>query len=128
MPTVHYRHDPGNPRELTPEEKARLDAMTPEEIEQNAIDDPDNPPSTDEELLRGVTGRRVRLLRQARALTHAEMARRYRLDLDWLVEMERGSIDPDPAFLAYLTVIEREPAAVERALAAEEASASRIAV
>lgn len=28
----------------------RVDSMTEEEIEQNALDDPDNPPLTDEEL------------------------------------------------------------------------------
>ncbi|MDP9349555.1 MAG: BrnA antitoxin family protein, partial [Gemmatimonadota bacterium] len=40
-------------RETLPESRtdwARLDAMTEEEIEANALSDPDNPPWTDEEL------------------------------------------------------------------------------
>ncbi len=52
--------DPNNLPPLDPDLERRMDAMTPEEIEQNALDDPDNPPSTEEELDRGVAGRRVR--------------------------------------------------------------------
>jgi hypothetical protein len=37
-------------RELASVDRARLDAMTDEEIEAAAASDPDNPPMTDEEL------------------------------------------------------------------------------
>ena len=47
---VNYTLDPNNLRGFTPEERVRLDAMTPEEIEANALSDPDNPPLTQEEL------------------------------------------------------------------------------
>jgi uncharacterized DUF497 family protein len=50
-----------NPPKLTPEERARLEAMTEEEIERNAESDPDNPPLTDEQLDRMVFARDVRL-------------------------------------------------------------------
>ena len=43
---------------LTPEEKARLDAMTDEEITAAALSDPDNPPITDEEWARARRGGR----------------------------------------------------------------------
>lgn len=119
MPLVTYRLDPDDPPRLSPEQEARLDAMTPEEIEQNAIDDPDNPPSTEEELLRGHTGRRIRWLREKLDVPLDKVAERYRIDPVQLAGLEAGEIDPDPAFLAYLTVIELEPEAVERALAAE---------
>ncbi len=49
---VRYRRDPNNLPQFTDEELARLDAMTEEEIEANALSDPDNPPLTDEELAR----------------------------------------------------------------------------
>jgi uncharacterized protein (DUF4415 family) len=44
---------------LTPEQKARLDAMTDEEITAAALSDPDNPPITEEEfkLMRRPGGR-----------------------------------------------------------------------
>lgn len=108
--------DPKNPPQLTPEQMARLDAMTDEEREQNALDDPDNPPSTDEELERGVLGRRVRLARQATGLTQAEFAGRFRIPVATLRDWEQGRRKPDATSLAYLTVIERDPEAVVRAL------------
>ena len=101
---------------FTLKEKARLDAMTEEEIEQNALDDPDNPPSTDEELERGVLGRRVRLARQAAGFSQQEFAERFRIPVATLRDWEQGRRKPDAASLAYLTVIEREPEAVLRAL------------
>src|SRR4051794_20695474 len=41
---VRFVLDPANPPRLTPERQARLEAMTDEELTQNALDDPDNPP------------------------------------------------------------------------------------
>lgn len=49
---IRFVLDPANPPQLTEAEWARLDAMTEEEIEANALSDPDNPPLTDEELAR----------------------------------------------------------------------------
>lgn len=109
--------DPSNPPRLSDETRAHLDAMTPEEIEQNALDDPDNPPSTEEELDRGVAGRRVRLLRQSLNLSQPQFAERYRINLGRLRDIEQGRTMPDSAFLAYITVIEQEREAVDRALA-----------
>ena len=43
---VKFTLDPKNPPRLTPEQRARLDAMTEEEIEANALSDPDNPPQS----------------------------------------------------------------------------------
>ncbi|AVO43964.1 helix-turn-helix domain-containing protein [Phreatobacter cathodiphilus] len=114
---ARFTLDPRNPPRLSPEEAARLDAMTPEEIEQNALDDPDNPPSTEEELDRGVAGRRVRLLRQSLNLSQPAFAERYRINVARLRDIEQGRTMPDSAFLAYITVIETEREAVDRALA-----------
>ena len=108
--------DPENLPQLTPEQKARLDAMTDEEREQNALDDPDNPPSTEDELERGVLGRRVRLARQALGLSQDEFAARFRIPVPTLRDWEQGRRKPDATSLAYLTVIERNPEAVAQAL------------
>lgn len=112
-----YRLDPNNLTPIDPAFERRMDAMTPEEIEQNALDDPDNPPSTDEELDRGVAGRKVRLLRRSLGLSQPEFAERYRINLARLRDIEQGRTMPDSAFLAYITVIETEREAVDRALA-----------
>ena len=45
-----YILDPKNPPTLSPEAKARLDAMSQEEIEANALADADNPPLSESEL------------------------------------------------------------------------------
>jgi putative transcriptional regulator len=113
---VRYTLDPKNPVRLTPDREARLDAMTEEEIERNALSDPDNPPWTDEELERGVLARRIRRARQKTNLSQKEFAARFRIPVATLRDWERGRSKPDTTNLAYLTVIEREPEAVERAL------------
>jgi len=50
MAIVRFTLDPNNPPKLSDETKARLDAMTDEELTANALADPDNPPLTDEEI------------------------------------------------------------------------------
>ena len=116
MAIVRYTYDPRNPPRLTPEQEARLDAMTDEEIERRARDDPDNPPSTEEELERGVAARDVRLTREKTGLSQSQFAKRYRINLARLRDVEQGRTMPDSAFLAYIRVINREPEAVDRAL------------
>ena len=50
-----------NPSRMTEAERARILAMTEEEIEAAALADPDNPPWTDEELERATRERDERL-------------------------------------------------------------------
>ncbi len=118
MAIVRYRLDPTNLRGLTPEERARMDAMTPEQIEENARTDPDNPPSTDEELDRGIFGRTVRLTREKLGLSQKEFATRFNINLRRLQDWEQGRCAPDSVVLAYLKIIEREPDLVRRVLEA----------
>ena len=115
---VRFTFDPANPPQLTPEQGARLDRQTDEALTAIAESDPDNPPLTEEELRRGVAARRVRLLREGLGLSQSEFAERYRINVARLRDWEQGRSMPDSAVLAYLTVIEREPEAVKRALEA----------
>lgn len=97
---------------------ARLDAMTDEEIEANAASDLDNPPLTDEELSRM---RRVPNPREIRArlhLTQEQFAERFHLRLGTIRDWEQGKKEPDSAAKVLLRVIDKDPEAVERALAA----------
>jgi putative transcriptional regulator len=59
----------------------------------------------------------IRKIRAATGLSRAEFARRYALDPRALQDWEQGRRRPDRAARAYLTVIAREPKAVQRALA-----------
>ena len=118
MAIVRYTLDPANPPKLSPETEAALDAMTEEEIERNAIEDPDNPPLTDEELDRMVFGRAVRLARQKTGLSQEKFAERYQIAFGRLRDWERGRYQPDSVARAYIRVIDSDPEGVARALGA----------
>ena len=96
---------------------ARLEAMTEEEIEANALSDPDNPPLTDEEL---AWMRRVpdpRRIRERLKLTQEQFAEKFETPLGTLRDWEQGVSLPDRAARTLLRVIEQDPGAVINALA-----------
>ncbi len=98
---------------------ARLDAMSDEELTANAMADPDAQPLHDDQLDRMEANARIRRIRGKLRLTQAAFAERFRIPVASLRDWEQGRRVPDSATLAYLTVIERDPGAVVRALAAE---------
>jgi putative transcriptional regulator len=108
------RVKPGGAEEVL--ETPSLAAITAEDIETAAARDPDNPPITATQAgkLRPVP--RVKTLRRALALTQEEFSARFRIPLGTLRDWEQGRSVPDQPAKAYLTVIARNPRAVERAL------------
>ncbi len=113
---IRFSLDPANPPRLSAEERERLDAKTDAEITRAAESDPDNPPLTADEIGRFRTARLVRAARANTGLSQSAFASTYRINLARLRDLEQGRTQADSALLAYLTVIEKEPAAVERAL------------
>jgi len=91
--------------------------MTDEEVLAAALSDPDNPPLSDEELSRMRPASTAKRVRRKLGLSREEFSRRYRIPIDTLRDWEFHRSEPDDAARAYLQVIEREPDAVERALA-----------
>lgn len=59
----------------------------------------------------------VRAIREKAGLSQSEFAARYGFNLRTLQEWEQGRTRPDNAIRAYLTVIDRNPRAVDAALA-----------
>lgn len=96
---------------------ARLDAMTEEEIEANALSDPDNPPLTDEELADMWSPYEARQMRARLNMTQQEFSEKFQIPLGTLRDWERGASIPDKSARTLLRVIAREPEAVLRALA-----------
>lgn len=96
---------------------ARVDAMTEEELYQNAVNDPDNPPLTDEQLARMRRVPNPQQIRERLGLTQREFARQFEIALGTLRDWEQGARRPDSAAKAYLRVIEQNPKAVVEALA-----------
>lgn len=108
--------DPKNPPRLTAEEHARLDGMTDEEIEANALSDPDNPPMTDEELKRLEGVMLVRKARFAAGMSQPQFAKAFHVKIGRLRDLEQGRSRPDSAMRAYLKLIARDPAFVRETL------------
>ncbi len=116
MATVRRKLDPAKPGALSDAARAHLDKLTKGEIEANALADPDNRPLTDEDLSRGLFGRKVRLAREKLGLSQREFAARFNINLRRLQDWEQGRFASDSAILAYLKVIESEPDMVRRIL------------
>jgi putative transcriptional regulator len=100
---------------------ARLKAMTEEDIEYNALMDPDFEPFlTDEDHEKIKTLPDPKRIRKKLKLTQKEFSRRYRIPLGTLRDWERRARFPDSAARAYLTVISRDPKRIAALLAAPE--------
>lgn len=106
------------PFAFTADQRARLDAMTDDDIQRAAEADPDNPPLTDAELDRMTAARAVRVARRKTGLSQAKFAERFHINPARLRDWEQGRYQPDSVALAYLRVIEADPDAVARVLAA----------
>lgn len=96
---------------------ARLDAMTEEEIEANALSDPDNRPLSDEELAKFHLAYDPQRVREKLQMTQKQFAAEFRIPLSTLRDWEQGVSAPDIAALTYLRDIARNPQAVLDALA-----------
>ncbi|MGI8526472.1 MAG: helix-turn-helix domain-containing protein [Pseudolabrys sp.] len=59
----------------------------------------------------------VRAIRQKKKMTQEEFALRYGMTVARIRDWEQSRYEPDGVARAYLTVIDRDPKAVERALA-----------
>jgi putative transcriptional regulator len=95
---------------------ARLEAMTEEEIEANALADPDNPPITPEELARMRVFPHPKRIREKLKLTQEQFAERFEIPLGTLRDWEQGASYPDRAARTLLRVIEQDPEGVAKAL------------
>ncbi len=116
MAIVKFTLDPANLPALTDKERARLDALTENDIETGAMSDPDNPPLTDDELERMVMARLVRRARSKTGLSQPKFARAYHFSVGRLRDLEQGRSQPDSAILAYLSLIEQDPDRVREQL------------
>jgi putative transcriptional regulator len=114
--TITVEHEPGEPPlELTPEDmatRARVDAMTEEELYASALADPDAQPM-DVLIAQGwKKGVNVKRLRERLGLTQEEFAKTYWIPLGTLRDWEQRRKNADRTAQAYLKVIEKDPAVV----------------
>lgn len=90
--------------------------MSDEERHRAALSDPDAPPATEAELRGARRMPTVRALRKKLNLTQEEFAARFHLPLGTIRDWEQGAHRPDQAARVLLTVIEKDPDGVARAL------------
>ncbi len=98
----------------------RVSALTDNEVRRAAEADPDAPPLTARQLSKAsrVPERiDVRAIRLKRKMSQAAFANRYGLALDALQDWEQGRRPPNRYARILLAITDKEPEAVERALA-----------
>jgi putative transcriptional regulator len=109
--------DPTNPPTLSAAERARLDAMSEEDIHAAALADPDNPPLTEDELQRMERVPNAKRIRKQLGLTQKAFAETFQLSLSVVRDWEQGRFVPDRAARTLLKVLAYDPDAVKKALA-----------
>lgn len=113
-PMIRFRK--GDAFTLPDDQRARLDALTDDEIQAAALNDREAQPVSADHLERMLAARKVRLARQATGLSQIVFARVYRFTVGRLRDLEQGRTRADSAVEAYLTAIQRDPDAVKRLL------------
>ena len=111
--------DPDAPAVLSKADREYHDSLSDEELEDAARADPDNPPATAAMAARAEAAHSVRRVRAGTGLTQARFAARYGFSAAAVRDWEQGRRTPEASTLCYLRVIELEPQAVSRALAAD---------
>ena len=98
----------------------RVDGMSDEELSQNALDDPENPPA--EAFLEGTLQEafRPQWIRRRLAMSQREFAETFGFPVRSLQQWEQGRSEPSRAIRAYLRVIAVDPESVRRALRKRE--------
>jgi putative transcriptional regulator len=111
--------EPGDPLPELDVDWEMVNAMTDEEVIARALSDPDAPPLTDEQLAKMErVFPDVAAIRDRLGLTQEQFAQAFRIPIGTLRDWEQRRKRPDAPARALLRVIEREPEAVRRALAA----------
>ena len=98
----------------------RIEALTGEEVLQNALADEDNPPLIDDQLARMRRIPDPQQIRQRLGLTQREFSQQFQIALGTLRDWEQGARRPDSAAKAYLRVIAAARDAVRQILQTEE--------
>lgn len=91
---------------------SRLDSMTDEEAEANALADPENPPLTREQLRASPRMPRVKVIRRALRLNQEAFSARYDIPLEMLRDWEEGRAEPDGQQQAHLLKIAKDTASI----------------
>jgi putative transcriptional regulator len=117
---LKFERDPDHPPTLTPEHRARPEAMTDADVEAAASADPDAQPLTEEQLAQFERVPNIKAIREKLHLSQKQFAETFGLSLSVVRDLEQGRFFPDRAARTLLKVIAHNPKAVQEALAHRE--------
>ena len=117
--TITYTPDPDAPAAYSEADREYHESLSDEALEAAARADPDNPPATRAMAAQAEAAHTVRRIRAGSGLSQVMFAARYGFSAAAVRDWEQGRRTPEASTLCYLRVIEREPQAVNRALAAD---------
>jgi putative transcriptional regulator len=86
---------------MTAEDWRRLDALTDEEITAAVLNDPDNPPRTDEQLARFRRPALAKRIRHKLRMGRETFSAAYGIPLETLKARERHEVEPTAVEIAY---------------------------
>jgi predicted KAP-like P-loop ATPase/DNA-binding transcriptional regulator YiaG len=112
---MKFELDPNRLPTLTLEQRARLEAMTDDDIHAAALADPDNPPLTEEELRQFERIPDIKAIREKLHLTQKQFADTFGISLSNVRDWEQGRSFPDQAARTLLKVIATNPEVVKQA-------------
>jgi putative transcriptional regulator len=115
--TTRVTLKPGEPQPKGRTDWARLASMTDDEAMSAALDDPDAPPLSADQLANVRRVWWVKALRQRLGMTQAQFARAFHLPITTLRDWEQRRSTPDAPARALLLAIERDPETMRRLLA-----------
>ena len=115
MAIVTYRRL--EPHRIAEAERARLEAMTDEQVTTAALDDPDAQPLDAGSLLRLAAARVAKAARRSTGLSQDRFAEAYGINVSRLRDLEQGRKAPDRVLVAFLALIADDPARVRKVVA-----------
>ena len=117
MPTTIKRGTPEQAAELAAKRDwTAFDATTDEDIARHIAEDPDAPPDFSDRMHEGTVLVPVGEIRRKLGMSQEQFASTFKISVGTLRHWERGARQPEGPARTLLTVIEREPEAVKRAL------------
>ena len=117
MAIVRRTVDLSKPFKMDEAERARLEAITDEEVTAAAESDPDNPPLTDPEIARLRAKRIVRRARERTGVSQAKFAETFAVGLGRIRDLEQGRHAPDPVLVNFLALVADDPERARRIVA-----------
>lgn len=119
MPRISLSDLAVNPPKFSPEQRAKLEGLTDEQIVRAAAQDDDAPIWSDEMLERAEKARFIRKLREKLGLSQKDFSEHFEINLATLRDWEQGRSAPNTTIMAYLKVIAYASKIVVLALNAE---------